>query len=132
MSDKDEPAGRDAEWTRRGWLAAAGTGLVGTALGSGGAHAEEQARGASQQPAGDQGGRLPLTEFQPKSMLHVTETQVARARFPVIDFHTHVSLRRGSQRPGVPPAELVKVMDAVNLHTMVNLTGGSATILSAR
>jgi predicted TIM-barrel fold metal-dependent hydrolase len=53
----------------------------------------------------------------------VSETPVPRARFPVIDFHTHVSRRR-AQRPVVPPAELVKTMDAVNLHTMVNLTGG--------
>ena len=124
MSERHEPTDRELAWTRRGWLAAAGTGLMGTALGSGEAHAEEQARGSNQQPAGGQGGLL-LTQFQPKSMLHVTETQVARARFPVIDFHTHVSLRRGQQRPGVPPAELVKTMDAVNLHTMVNLTGGS-------
>src|SRR5262249_62435077 len=43
----------------------------------------------------------------------------------VIDFHTHVSPRPRSRRPGVPPGELVPVMDAVNLRTMVNLTGGS-------
>jgi predicted TIM-barrel fold metal-dependent hydrolase len=123
MSDRHE-RDRESAWTRRGWLAAASTGLMGTALGSGGAHAEEQARGSNQPAAGGHGGSLPLTEFQPKSMLHVTETQVARARFPVIDFHSHVSLRRGQQRASVPPAELVKTMDAVNLHTMVNLTGG--------
>jgi hypothetical protein len=58
-------------------------------------------------------------------MLHVTETRVERARFPVIDFHTHVSPRRGAKRPGVPPADIVKAMDSVNLRTMVNLTGGS-------
>src|SRR5689334_24997181 len=63
-------------------------------------------------------------------MLHVKETQVPRARFPVIDFHSHVSRRR-NQKPGVPPAELVKTMDAVNLHTMVNLTGGSGEDLVA-
>src|SRR5690606_32199816 len=40
----------------------------------------------------------------------------------VIDFHTHVSSR--GRREGVPPAEIVKTMDAVNLGTMVNLTGG--------
>ena len=39
----------------------------------------------------------PLTEFEPKSMLHVDETHVARARFPVIDFHTHVSRRRRAE-----------------------------------
>jgi predicted TIM-barrel fold metal-dependent hydrolase len=62
-------------------------------------------------------------------MLHVKETPVARARFPVIDFHTHVSRRR-AQKPAVPPADLLKVMDAVNLHTMVNLTGGSGEELA--
>ena len=62
-------------------------------------------------------------------MLHVRETPVPRARFPVIDFHTHVSRRRAA-RPAVPPAELVKTMDAVNLRTMVNLTGGSGEDLA--
>jgi predicted TIM-barrel fold metal-dependent hydrolase len=62
-------------------------------------------------------------------MLHVAETRVARARFPVIDFHTHVSRRR-AQQPAVPAAELVKTMDAVNLHTMVNLTGGAGEDLA--
>ncbi len=80
----------------------------------------------SQQPAS---APLPLTQFQPKSMLHVGETRVQRARFPVIDFHTHVSRRR-AQKPGVPPGELVKTMDAVNLHTMVNLTGGTGDDLA--
>jgi predicted TIM-barrel fold metal-dependent hydrolase len=63
-------------------------------------------------------------------MLHVRESRVPRARFPVIDFHTHVSRRR-AQKPGVPPGELVKTMDAVNLHTMVNLTGGTGDDLAA-
>ena len=57
------------------------------------------------------------------------DTPIARARFPVIDFHTHVSPRR-AQRPAVPPADLVKAMDAVNLQTMVNLTGGSGEQLA--
>jgi hypothetical protein len=64
-------------------------------------------------------------------MLHVKETPVARARFPVIDFHSHVSPRPNSKRASVPPAELVPVMDAVNLRTMVNLTGGSGEALAA-
>jgi hypothetical protein len=102
---------------------------VGTTLGSGRARAQAGAQ-AGQQRAPSAGGSLPLTEFQPKSMLHVQETHVPRARFPVIDFHSHVSLRPTSKRPGVPPAELVKVMDAVNLHTMVNLTGGSGQDLA--
>ena len=75
---------------------------------------------------------LALAEFEPKSMLHVQETHVARARFPVIDFHTHVSPRPGSQRPAVPPRELLRAMDAVNVQTMVNLTGGSGEGLRPR
>jgi hypothetical protein len=111
-------------WTRRRWMSAATTGLAGTVLT--GEAAQASGTGArNQQPARDSSGPLPLAEFEPKSMLHVRETHVARARFPVIDFHTHVSPRRGSKRPGVPPSELVKTMDAVDVRTMVNLTGGS-------
>jgi Tat protein secretion system quality control protein TatD with DNase activity len=76
-------------------------------------------------------GRDPLAlgDYEPKSMLHVPETKVARSRFPVIDFHTHLSwLGRGAQS-GKPqflakPEEVMEVMDRKNLQTMVNLTGG--------
>jgi predicted TIM-barrel fold metal-dependent hydrolase len=106
-------------YTRREWVSATAASVLITPL------AETAAASPAppisyQQPAT---AALPLTEFQPKSMLHVRESRVPRARFPVIDFHTHVSRRR-AQKPSVPPAELVKTMDAVNLHTMVNLTGG--------
>ena len=112
-------------WTRRGWLSAAGTALVTAAVGNRTVGAVEPL--ASQTPAA---APLPLSEFEPKSMLHVEEKRVPRARFPVIDFHTHVSRRRAA-RPAVPAAELVKTMDVVNLHTMVNLTGGSGEDLAA-
>ena len=115
----------NGSWTRREWLSAAGTALVTTAVGNTKVGAVEPL--GSQTPAT---APLPLSEFEPKSMLHVEESRVQRARFPVIDFHTHVSRRR-AERPAVPPAELVKTMDAVNLHTMVNLTGGSGEDLGA-
>jgi predicted TIM-barrel fold metal-dependent hydrolase len=118
MRTRRQQEGRGT-WTRRGLLAAAGTTLAGSALGAGRARAND----ATQQP-GDRKPPLPLAEFEPKSMLHVAETRVARSRFPVIDVHTHVSPRRSSKRPGVPPAEIVRTMDAVNVRTMVNLTGG--------
>ena len=35
---------------------------------------------------------LALTDFQPKSMLHVPVTEVARAKFPETDVHTRLSL----------------------------------------
>jgi predicted TIM-barrel fold metal-dependent hydrolase len=119
MSDGTARVENRRSWTRRGWLSAAMTSLAAVNVGPG---VEARGAQASAQP-GAQAPPLPLTEFQPKSMLHVAETRVARARFPVIDFHTHVSRRR-AQRPAVPAAELIKTMDAVNLQTMVNLTGG--------
>jgi predicted TIM-barrel fold metal-dependent hydrolase len=124
MNDERAAAGRRAALTRRGWLAAAGTGLMGAALSDGAAQSRD-VEPAGQQPAGDPRPPLALAEFEPKSMLHVDETRVQRARFPVIDFHTHVSPRPRSQRPGVPPAKLLPTMDAVNVQTMVNLTGGT-------
>ena len=120
------PAEPNASLTRRGWLSAAGAGLMGTALHADTAPALPDLPQSQPQP---KPAPLPLTAFEPKSMLHVAETKVARARFPVIDFHTHVSRRR-AQKPGVPAAELVKTMDAVNLHTMVNLTGGAGEDLA--
>jgi predicted TIM-barrel fold metal-dependent hydrolase len=107
---------------RRQWLATAAAGLAGSAVGG---RAEAGSAPAQQPPPAS----LPLTEFEPASMLHVAETTVPRARFPVIDFHTHVSRRRAG-RPSVPPEELVKTMDVVNLRTMVNLTGGFGEDLS--
>lgn len=130
MTDKTARKERPGAWTRRGWLSAAGAGLMGTTLSHGAAGADD-GRAATQQPAVGQNVPLRLTEFEPKSMLHVAETHVPRARFPVIDFHTHVSPRPRSQRPTMPPAEIVRAMDAVNLHTMVNLTGGSGEELAA-
>jgi len=76
---------------------------------------------------------LSLAEFSPKSMLQAPETHVSRARFPVIDFHTHITGTAKSIR-GVSlasdrvylgtPQELLAVMDSKNVRAMVNLTGG--------
>jgi predicted TIM-barrel fold metal-dependent hydrolase len=77
--------------------------------------------------------RLELSEFEPISMLKVRESRVERARFPVIDFHTHISRSAKSQngvaisaerRYSGSPESLVAVMDRKNIRTMVNLTGG--------
>ena len=76
---------------------------------------------------------LELKDYQPRSMLQVSATTVERARFPVIDFHTHLGFRAASSggvatgeemKFRAPASELLPVMDAVNLATMVNLTGG--------
>jgi hypothetical protein len=76
------------------------------------------------------GGAITLPEFEPKSTLRVKETPVPRARFPVIDVHTHLfGLRRRSD------AQLLKQistwMDECNLQTLVSVTGGNSQTLPA-
>ncbi|MGH9470699.1 MAG: amidohydrolase family protein [Terriglobia bacterium] len=77
---------------------------------------------------------LALHDFQPRSMLHTTETRVRRARFPVVDFHTHLSWG-GPSKNGVvlgeeitflaSPDELLPVMERKNIRSLVNVTGGT-------
>jgi predicted TIM-barrel fold metal-dependent hydrolase len=81
-------------------------------------------------------GSLALSQYEPKSMLQVHESHVARAKFPVIDFHTHISVAKKSEKGvelspereylGTAP-ELLAVMERKNLRAMVNLTGGYET-----
>jgi predicted TIM-barrel fold metal-dependent hydrolase len=58
-------------------------------------------------------------------MLHVPERHVPRARFPLIDFHTHITGggASGRIRFSMDPANCLAVMDRKNIRTMVNLTG---------
>jgi predicted TIM-barrel fold metal-dependent hydrolase len=110
---------------RRQWLY--GMGLMagaGTQMGGAAVRAPED----KSKPA-----PLDLSQYEPKSMLQVHESHVERAKFPVIDFHTHISLSTKSEK-GVElspdrqylgtPQELLAVMDRKNIRTMVNLTGG--------
>jgi predicted TIM-barrel fold metal-dependent hydrolase len=112
---------------RRQLLCTTGLGLVGGAV----AHAGGLQ--ASSSDAKSQPKALALVDFEPKSMLEVHETHVERARFPVIDIHTHISVSAKSKN-GVElvpereflgkPEELLAVMDRKNIRSMVNLTGG--------
>jgi predicted TIM-barrel fold metal-dependent hydrolase len=106
---------------RREWIAGvtasvAGRAAFGTAFASEGEH-----------PRGD--AKLALEDYEPKSMLHVQETPVPRSRFPVVDFHTHLSWASGLGKVGpvqhnATTAEVLEVMDRRNVRMMVNLTGG--------
>jgi predicted TIM-barrel fold metal-dependent hydrolase len=112
---------------RRQLLCTTGLGLVGGAV----AHAGGIQ--ASSSDAKSQTKALSLVDFEPRSMLQVRETHVERARFPVIDIHTHISVSAKSKN-GVElvperqflgtPEELLAVMDRKNIRSMVNLTGG--------
>ncbi len=103
--------------TRRDCLA--GFGLAG------GAFHGVRRPSAAQAPEGRTPARLDITEFQPRSMLHLPATRVERARFPVIDVHTHLGFsgREGMSFAAAPDA-LLPVMDRKNVRTMVNVTGG--------
>lgn len=89
--------------------------------------------------------RIYLDEYQPKSMLVVPQTHVPRARYPVIDVHSHVSLAFGAAPFGFSPpggtpkpdvervrqriAQMIPTMDSINLQTMIDLTGGTGDTL---
>ncbi len=113
---------------RRQLLGMMGATLVGA---SGTAARAAETRGA--QSAERKGSQIYLSEFQPKSMLQVPETKIERAKFPVIDVHTHMTFAAVNTN-GVPmsekmkflaePADILAVMDRRNIHTLVDLTGG--------
>src|SRR5262249_5413819 len=95
-------------FSRRQWLA----GLAGATL------------GRAQKPP------VAITDYHPKSMLHVRETIVPRSRYPVIDIHTHLTwvdtlLKVPKIVNNSSPEEILPVMDRKNIRMMVNLTGGS-------
>ena len=72
---------------------------------------------------------LALTDYEPKSMLHVPENLVKHPKFPVIEFHSHITWSDGMGGPETmiwndTPEAILTVMDRKNVRTMINLTGG--------
>jgi len=113
---------------RRRWLESMGIAALASAL------PNASLPGQLKSPEGSGKRRLDISEFQPKSMLHVPETKVSRSRYSVIDVHTHLSIRANSVH-GVglgekmeflaTPESILPTMDRKNIKMMVNLTGGS-------
>jgi predicted TIM-barrel fold metal-dependent hydrolase len=111
---------------RRTWLQSLGALLAGSRL----PRVNLTSQSSSPQPAGEP---LQLKDFQPRSMLHVPETKVPRARYPLIDIHTHLSFA-AKHANGVSIGEelnflatandVLPLMDRKNIRIMVNLTGG--------
>ena len=105
-----------------------------TLLGSSAIRASGVGSGVINSPQAISG--LLLKDFQPRRMLHTSMTHAPRARFPVIDIHTHLCWAAKQER-GVPlsderaylapPSELLEVMNRTNIQVMVNLTGGSGS-----
>lgn len=113
-------------WTGMGLVAnvAAGAGIT--------PPDERDAKGATAAVVGE-AAPLSLAEYEPRSMLRVKETSVARARFPVIDIHTHITFAAvdkngvglsAARKYAATPQELLAVMDRKNIRSMVDLTGG--------
>ena len=63
---------------------------------------------------------LTFEEYQPVSTLVVPEHPTPRAKFPVIDIHSH---HRDAEGKGLD--RVVKEMDEQNLRMLVNLSGGN-------
>lgn len=68
---------------------------------------------------------LRLVDFAPQPRLVVPEHPVAQARFPAIDAHNHLGrwLRPNHQWVVEDVGELLAVLDACNITTIVNLDG---------
>jgi len=68
-----------------------------------------------------------ITEYKPRTTLVVPQHPTPRAKFPVIDIHSH-------QPSPISPADfdrVVKGMEQNNLRLLVNLSGGSGERLKA-
>lgn len=63
---------------------------------------------------------LTIDEYDPKSTLTVPEHKPTRAKFPMIDIHSHQALTDPARID-----KLVKEMDEINLQVMVNLSGST-------
>src|ERR1035437_3607593 len=102
-------------------------GIVTTALllafvsGSGGS---AQQAGIGYKPAADADSKktILLKDFQPEPALHAAVHAIQRAKFPVIDVHTHTNDAVGIG-DRVDPQEMIARMDSLNLKTIIILTG---------
>ena len=60
-----------------------------------------------------------IVDYRPRSTVVAAATHVPRAKFPVVDVHTHRTSNAATL------AERVAEMDALNLRVLVDLSGGS-------
>ena len=72
---------------------------------------------------------MSFEEYDPPSTLVVPQHPVTRARYPVIDVHSHH--QNAPNMSAEQAAKIVAEMDALNLRTLVNLSGGSGEALQA-
>src|SRR5262249_9828327 len=75
---------------------------------------------------GSSNGQLPtLDQYQLKSDLVTREHKIDRAKYPLVDIHSH------HWNPTADHVDqLVKEMDTINLRVLVNLSGGTGESLN--
>jgi len=93
-----------------------------TIFATAGASAQQTAIGYKPATDADSKKTILLKDFQPEPALHAAAHEIRRAKFPVIDVHTHTNDAVGIG-DRVDPKELVKRMDRLNIKTIVILTG---------
>src|ERR1035441_5075134 len=89
-----------------------------------GSEGSAQQTGIGYKPATDADSKktILLKDFQPEPALHASAHEIRRAKFPVIDVHTHTNDAAGIG-DRVDPKEMVARMDRLNIKTIVILTG---------
>src|SRR4029077_6106827 len=80
--------------------------------------------GIGYKPAADADSKktILLKDFLPEPALHAAAHEIPRAKFPVIDVHTHTNDAVGIG-DRVDPKEMIARMDRLNIKTIVILTG---------
>jgi uncharacterized protein len=113
--------------TRRAFVLAAGMAVAVAMLAGQGPGA--QSDGALRpRPGADRQPEFPeptIREYRPRSTLVVPEHPVPRAKYPVIDIHSHQPAPIGEAQF----AQVVEAMDALNLQVLVNASGVSGARL---
>jgi len=84
--------------------------------------AQQNGIGYKPAPDADRRKTLLLKDFNPQPALHAATHEIGRAKFPVIDVHTHTNDAVGIGER-VDPKEMVARMDRLNIKTIVILTG---------
>lgn len=79
--------------------------------------------------ARDQLRDLRLADFRPRCELRVPQHRVTKPRFPAVDVHVHL---RHWEDSGRSPDELLRLMDAMGVETVVDLDGYWGEYLSTR
>jgi predicted TIM-barrel fold metal-dependent hydrolase len=90
---------------------------------SGGVGAAQQTGiGYKAAPDAESNKTILLKDFHPQPALHADVHEIQRAKFPVIDVHTHTNDALGIG-DRVDPKEMVARMDRLNIKSIVILTG---------